>query len=187
MSDDPPRIRTVREVEWGSYEYFNFDVTKPFAKLSSRKARAAFGRLMKAIPLRLRELRTLLATNGVDMDDLGALHDWYVAAVQESHPSSGHIAGIWDCVACDIGMLLGELLVGATNGALRWEMVDGPKDDIAFQEAVIRGFAVPDPTYYEDYMALVAMYGERIVRGEPPTEGFFESLIVDALSKAPAV
>lgn len=177
--------RSTKDVAWGGYESFDPGVDRPLAEVSRSDARAAFDRLMSAVPERLSQLRMLLAINGVDVDDLAAVDEWFFAAVEEDAEAAGRLAGIWYSVVNDIGLMFGEWVIASTDGDLRWEMVDAPKKDVSFQRHVIRGFDVANSRYYVDFDLLVGMYGHRIVRGEETGPGLFEALLADSLEKAP--
>ncbi len=169
--------RVAQDVVWGGYEVFDPGVGRPLAELSRRDARAAYGRLMAAIPDRLCQLRMLLDANAVDVDDLAAVDEWFFGSVEEDAGGTGRLAGVWYSVVNDIGFMLGERVIASTNGALRWEMVDAPKKDMSFQRHVIRGFDVANSRYYADFDLLVGMYEHRIVRGEESGPGLLERLL----------
>lgn len=177
--------RSPVDVIWGGYEIFDPEVDRPLAELSRRDARAAYDRLMAAIPDRLGQLQELLDANGVGAGDLAAVDEWFFRSVAEDAGTGGRLAPVWYSVVNDIGLMLGERVIASTNGSLRWEMVDAPKKDMSFQRHVIRGFDVSNPRYYADFDLLVGMYGHRIVRGEESGSGLLERLLADSLAKAP--
>lgn len=177
--------RSPVDVIWGDYEIFDPEVDRPLAELSRRDARAAYDRLMAAIPDRLGQLQVLLDANGVGAGDLAAVDEWFFRSVEEDAGTGGRLAPVWYSVVNDIGLMLGERVIASANGSLRWDMVDAPKKDMSFQRHVIRGFRCLDPRYYVDFDLLVGMYGHRIVRGEESGSGLLERLLAASLAKVP--
>lgn len=177
--------RSIQDVAWGGYQPFDPGFVGLHSELSRRDARAAYDRLMAAIPDRLDQLRMLLELNDVDMDDLGSIDRWYVACVQENATTPGRLNSWWYAVGLDLGILFGELVIDASEGALRWELILGGKKVHSYQRAAIRGFDVPNPEFYWDFGFGVATYGHQIVAGLPLRPDPFQDWFAGSMERAP--
>jgi len=179
--------RLAQPVRWGDYEPYQPGGGRSLHELSGTEARAIYEQTMLSIPDRVRQLRSLLEANDVDADDLRAVYDWFVGSVQES-PDVGtrRLADIWYSVVNDIGIMLGERAIAATNGGLRWHLIEGPKNDVSYHRHVIMGFDVPNPDYNADFSGVLQMHGLRIIRGEQAPPDFLTVLFAASLEKAPA-
>jgi hypothetical protein len=165
-------------MNWGSYAIFDPGVDRPLSDVTRPVADAAFRKLMASREERINELRTLVAP-GVDLDapnGLDQLDGWFTKSVEANPSNMERLRNEWYSVVNDIGLLLGERAISASNGQLRWTMCTTPKD-ASYQRHVITGFSVANPRYHVDFDVLVGMYGQSIVAGENTEPNYFTTLL----------
>jgi hypothetical protein len=154
-------------MDWNGYEIYDPGVVGALNMLPRAEARKAFERLMRAKSARVEILRRVLRANGVDLGSsevaLQDLNDWFYDNVEPDPENLGRLRPEWYSISSDIGLFLGDVLVGRCPG-LRWDFFTWGRKDVSFQRHVIMGFSqVPNPKYNVDFGSAVATYGHRIV------------------------
>lgn len=175
-------------VDWGDYEPFDPGIHGPLHEVPRREARAAFGRLMAAKGARIEALRQLLKRNGVDLDTnddaLQDLNDWFRREVEPDPSNDGRLRPIWYSVVNDLGLFLGEVIIGRSSN-VHWTFFDKGAKDVSFQRHVLTGFSkVKNAKYNVDLDRLVATYGHRVSSGQEVEDDEFWRWVRAAQSKA---
>ncbi len=138
-------------------------------------AARAYAALVDAKDARVRALTALAAQHGVDLgaaDACERLGAWLVAAAAAVGPDAIGTAA-WSGLAIDATLWLGERLIAASDGALRWELYTAHKKATGYQRAVLVGFrGVDDPRYYVDLAHFVASWLELALRRRPARPDF---------------
>lgn len=169
---------------WGTYEVFDPGVDGPPGELPRREARAAYQRLLDELPNRIEMLRTLASVNGVELDHpngLRQLGEWFVGSVEPNEDGSGRLANRWYSVVLDIGLYLGEQLIAASNGKLRWEFfTTGGRKSVAYQRHVVMGFDVLNPRYHVAFDLRIAGFAHRVISGTDAQIDYFETTLAKA-------
>jgi hypothetical protein len=159
--------RQLSGIEWGGYSPYDPGVDRPLREVPRPVARAAFNRLMAAKAERIEELRSLLAANGVKLDDsdegVQQLNDWFSAEVEPDRKSQ-RPRSIWYSVINDVSLFLGDTMIKRSPN-LRWAFRDGGKRELSHQRHVIAGYTqVPNPKYYVDIDRVIATHGVRVIQ-----------------------
>lgn len=162
----------LMSVEWGSYELYELGFVGPFQDLPRVEARAEFARIMAAKGQRIEMLRGLLKSNGVELapgaDGIQNLNDWFRHNVEHDPARADGLLPEWYSVSFDIGLFLGEVLIGR-HPNLHWEYFTWGKKNVSYQRPVIMGFSsVQNPKYNIDFWSQVETYGQSIVHGRGP-------------------
>lgn len=165
------------DIDWGDYDLYSPGASAPPWELARAQARQVFNKLMAEKPARIAMLTTLLAVNGVRLDDTDAgvqrLNDWFLAGVEPDEAVPGRMAPAWYSVSSDVALFLGDLILGRCPG-LRWQFFTWGKRHYSYQQAVIMGFTRAElPRMELNLSRLVIGYGSRIVawRGSMPRLG----------------
>jgi len=161
-------------VDWADYEPFASGISGPLRDVPREAAVDHYERLMAARPERRRQLEALWRRCGGAADLDGASPDavgaWLAGALDARGPDAwtGPDADLWTGVVADVALWLGERIIAASGGRLRWELCTAPKKATGYQRPVLAGFtAVPDPRYYVDVAHLVASWAELAARRRP--------------------
>src|SRR2546422_4702588 len=153
-------------MDWDGYEIYDPGAVGPPHTLPRTEARRAFNRLMEQKAARIEMLRRLLRANGIELsgtdEGIQDLNDWFRAHVEADPNKPGRLLPEWYSVVNDVGLFLGDVIIARCPG-LRWEFFTWGKKDIAYQQAVIMGFQVPNPKFNMDIDGRVAGYGHRLV------------------------
>ncbi len=90
------------------------------------------------------------------------VEDWFRASVARDPSDPTRPDAIWLAVAFDIGVLIGETMIGR-RPELEWAMVTRPKRDLSYQRSVVTGFSVPgmhvDPVWQVSSLAFRVIEG----------------------------
>lgn len=150
-------------------------------------AAAVFDLLHGARADRAAALTALAARHGValDSDDAErALGAWLVDVAAAAGPDAIGTAA-WNGLAVDVTLWLGERIIAASGGALRWELYTAHKKATGYQRAVLVGFAgVDDPRYYVDVAHFVAGWLELALRRRRARPDFLAVIRASALADA---
>ena len=169
-----------------NYAIFDPKVERPLHELPRPEARAAYDWFMKSIPVRVEELKSLVARDGVHLNGtpscLIALDEWLFAQLQESYlQGMTEPSPFFYSLSNDIGMYLGESLI-ADSSNLRWEFYLKGKKALSYQRPVIMGFKVKNQNYNVDFDDAICRYLHRVLRtGE--WEGHFLSNMYEQAKK----
>ena len=159
-------------VDWGSYQLYRLGAVGSFQDLPRVEARAEFARIMAAKGQRIEMLRGLLKSNGVELassaDGIQNLNDWFRHNVEHDPARADGLLPEWYSVSFDIGLFLGEVLIGR-HPNLHWEFFTWGKKNVSYQRPVIMGFSsVQNPRYNIDFWSQIETYGQSIVHGRGP-------------------
>lgn len=143
---------------------------------------------MAAKQQRIEALRTLVAANGITLDESDAtiqqLNGWFRSQVEAESTDPKRLRAMWYSVVNDLALFLGDLIVRRAP-QLRWVFFDKFPRDVAFQRHVIMGFSrVPNRNYNLDIDWLIATYAHRVVAGLPVRDDDFLRIVEAAVSKA---
>jgi len=179
-------------LDWAAYAPFAAGVDRPFRDLPREAAEDHFARLMAARPARRAALEALWAHNAGDapprLDDAGpaAVGARLAAALGAAGRDAltGADAALWTGLVADVALWIGERVIAASGGRLRWELLTRRKKDTGYQRPVLVGFAgVADPDYYSDVAHIVASWAQLAARRRPNLKADFLAVVEDTLRR----
>ena len=173
-------------VDWAGYVPFDARVDGPLRDVPREVADDHFARLMAARPVRRAALAALWSRHGggdLDADGPAAVGAWLAAALGAAGKGAltGPSAGLWSGVIADVALWLGDRVIHATSGRVRWELLTAPKKATGYQRPVLVGFTrVDDPRYYVDIAHLAASWAQLAAKGRPNVRADFLATIEQA-------
>jgi hypothetical protein len=102
----------------------------------------------------------------------------------------GRMRPEWHGVVRDLGLFIGETIIGRSDGQLHWAFFEKGRRDVAFQRHVLMGFSrAANPKYNVNPEAIVGMLAHSLAQrdrfAEPPVpEGRFLRVVQTALEYA---
>ncbi len=174
-----------RSVDFTGYDPFDPGVSGPLRDAARDVAERHYERLMAARPARREALAALCAIAGVAMEP-AALGAWLAPELAAADaPLTGPDAWRWSGVVADVALWLGERVIAAAAGAIRWELLVAPRKATGYQRPVLVGFRrVDDPRYYVDIAHLVASWAELAARRRPVKPDFLATIEAITLADA---
>ncbi|MBK9031155.1 MAG: hypothetical protein IPL61_07435 [Myxococcales bacterium] len=174
-------------LDLSGWEPLTVPVAGDLRDASREQAAAAFAALHDARAQRIAALTALAARHDVALagdDAAERLGAWLVTAAAAAGPEA--IGGaVWTGLAADVTLWLGERVIAASGGALRWDLYTAHKKATGYQRAVLVGFAgVDDPRYYVDLAHFVASWLELALRRRPARPDFLAVIARTTLADA---
>lgn len=155
--------------------------------VSRDDAERAYATLMGALPARIASLAALTSRHGVELDGADAavgLGAWLCTVAAAAGPDAIGTPA-WSSLAADVALWLGQRVIVATAGAVRWQHYVAHKKATGYQRAVLVGFAaVDDPRYYVDVAHFVASWLELALRRRGARPDFLAVIAASALRDA---
>lgn len=173
-------------IDFSGWEPLPIEAEGPLREAPRDVAERMYARLIGARAARIEALAALAARHGVAIggdDGCTRLGAWLVAAAAEAGPDA--IGGAaWSGLASDVALWLGERVIAASGGAVRWELYTAHKKATGYQRAVLVGFAVGDERYYVDVAHFVASWVELALRRRAARPDFLAVIEASALADA---
>lgn len=174
------------DVDFRGYEPFDAGVTGPLRNAPRDLAERHFDRLIAARDQRRAALAALWRANGghggdaaLDAPDAPAVIGAWLARElgAADAPFAGRDAPLWTGVVADLALWLGERIIAASGGAIRWTLLTSPKKATGYQRPVLTGFRKVDhPSYYVDLAHLVASWAELAAKRRPIKPDFLATI-----------
>lgn len=170
-------------MDFTGYEPLDPGVHGPLRDATREDAERHFTRLIAARDARRAALAALWTRHGgpASLDDADAparLGAWLAGELAAADaPLTGPDAALWTGVIADVSLWLGERIIAATGGAVRWTLLTAPKKATGYQRPVLVGFTrVDDPRYYVDLAHLVASWAGLAARRRPIKPDFLATI-----------
>ena len=180
-------VQPAAVIDFRGWEPLAIDAAGPLRDAPRDVAERAYAILYAARAERIAALEALATRHDVELaatDGPERLGAWLVTAAAAAGPDAVGSAA-WSGLASDVALWLGERVIAATRGAVRWQHYTAHKKATGYQRAVLVGFAhVDDDRYYVDVAHFVASWLELALRRRGARADFLAVIAASALRDA---